>query len=238
MRWWILIAGSLSCAPPASVLIASPAPAESQGDAGFDTDGGIPTGRVLVQRTEQRYSLRGSTAWELGEDLRRRRPRDERFTGWTRWRLRWRIDPARQGARCHPGPVDVTLELTTVLPSWTPPADADPRLVEAFGSYLEALEEHEAAHGALAERTAHRIRDVLQDLEPTESCDDIRALAHATGHAEVSRLRQRNESYDALTNHGATQGAVFPTEHRLDRHPEPDAAPTDVVALDREADGS
>jgi len=218
VRWSpaLTLALVTSCAPPTSALMSTPAPAEVQGEGWHDTADPAPViGRVHVSLNEERYDLRGRTAEELSADLHRRRPRDERFTGWTRWRLRWRFEPTEDGGQCHVGPVDVDLELTTVLPRWKTPDDADPRLIVAWSSYLTALEEHESGHADLAREAAERIRDRLTDLEPARDCATLRRTAHHLGHAEVDALRHANAHLDETTGHGASQGAVFPGPDRL-----------------------
>lgn len=211
-----ILALGLSCAPPSSTLVATPAPAEVDGHGWYDTADPSPVlGRVHVSVAEERYTLTGATAEELAADLHARRPRDERFTGWTRWRLRWRFEPVEVGQRCRVGPVDVDLDLTTVLPAWDAPEDADPLLVVAWVDYLDALEHHEEGHAALAREAAERIRDRLTELPAARDCDALRSFAHTVGHAEVERLRAANAHLDDVTGHGATQGAVFPGPGRL-----------------------
>lgn len=204
------------CSPPGAVMVSTPAPAEVDGDGYHDTADPSPVlGRVHVTMHEERYELRGRTAAELSQDLHRRRPRDERFTGWTRWRLRWRFEPTEGQLGCEVGPVDVDLELTTVLPRWETSQAADPRLVQAWSDYLEALEVHEQGHGDLAREAAERIRDRLTAIGPAVDCASLRDQAHRVGHAEVQRLRRDNAWLDESTGHGATQGAIFPGPDRL-----------------------
>ena len=206
----------VSCSPPGAVLVSTPAPAEVDGDGYHDTADPSPVlGRVHVTVHEERYQLTGATAEELSQDLHRRRPRDERFTGWTRWRLRWRFEPTEDAHGCSVGPVDVDLDLTTVLPTWAASVDADPRLIDAWRDYLVALEEHERGHGDLAREAAERIRDQLTAIPPTRDCALLRDHAHRVGHAEVQRLRHDNAQLDETTGHGATQGAIFPGPERL-----------------------
>ena len=206
----LVIVPWLACTPP-SAAVSGPPPAESFGVGGPDTDSTGPvTGTVHVVRSEERYLLRGLTAEDLAEDLRHRRPRDERFTGWTRWRLRWRIEPERRDGLCHPGPVDVHLEVTTVLPDWEAPLEASPMLRSEWAHYMDALVEHESGHADLAEEAADRIRDGIAALAPHRSCASLRTLAHTHGRAEVDRLRLLNREFDEHTGHGATQGAIFP----------------------------
>lgn len=216
MRSLVLAMTLAACSPPTSAITATPTPAEVDGVGWQDTADPSPViGKVHVIDREERYELHGRTAEELSANLRERRPRDERFTGWTRWRLRWRFEPVKEGGRCHVGPVDVDLDITTVLPSWEAPEDADPRLIIAWSAYLEALEEHESGHGELAQAAATRIRDRLTDLAPARSCDQLRQHAHAVGHEEVDALRVANAELDHVTGHGATQGAIFPGPGRL-----------------------
>lgn len=211
----LVIVPWLACTPP-SAAVSGPPPAESFGIGGPDTESTGPvTGTVHVRRSEERYALRGATAYDLADDLRQRRPRDERFTGWTRWRLRWRIEPERRDGLCHPGPVDVHLSVTTVLPEWEAPPEASPLLRAQWGQYIDALLEHESGHADLAEDAADRIRDGIAELAPTRSCATLRSQAHAHGRAEVERLRSMNRDFDTHTAHGATQGAIFPGSEAL-----------------------
>jgi predicted secreted Zn-dependent protease len=194
----------LSCAPPLSGALTLPA------DARVAAPRPEPSPRIAVHRTVEHYTLEGRTARELALDLHAKRPRPERFTGWTRWRLRWRFEPRPGPATCRPGTVSVDLDLTTVLPAWTPPPDADPELPGAFQDYLEALTHHEAGHAELAETSARRLGEALRALPPMEDCDALRARAQAVGEAEVAWLREANATFDHHTDHGATQGAIFP----------------------------
>lgn len=211
----------VSCTPPAVAVVQTSAPVERVDDLGFDHDWEDTAdlapviGRVHTVLHDERYTLHGRTAHELATDLHVQRPRDERFTGWTRWRLRWRFEPHAFEGSCYVGPVDVDLELTTVLPEWEPPEGADPRLVSAWDGYLDALQHHEEGHADLARDAAERIRDRLTDLAPDVDCGRLRELAHDIGHEEVQRLRDDNAHLDEVTAHGATQGAIFPGPRRL-----------------------
>jgi len=192
-------------------------PRVERGGIGFmdtdDTD--VVDGALRVEVDEQRYLLSGRTARELLADLSHHRPSDERFTGWTRWRLKWRFEPDESGGGCHVAAVDVDLSLTTVMPAWEPPVDADPALVTAWDAYIRALEHHESGHAELAVEAAERIHRSLSALPESHSCASLRTRANEVGQAEVRRLRIENGSFDAHTQHGARQGAVFPRPEGL-----------------------
>ncbi|MFK7926928.1 MAG: DUF922 domain-containing protein [Myxococcota bacterium] len=178
-----------------------------------DTD--AVEGALRVHVDEQRYLLSGRTARDLLVDLSHHRPSDERFTGWTRWRLKWRFEPDVRAGDCRVAAVDVDLSLTTVLPAWEPPVDANPALVTAWDAYIRALEHHESGHSDLAVEAAERIHESLSALPASDSCSALKTLANEVGQAEVRRLRIENGSFDAHTQHGARQGAVFPRPEEL-----------------------
>lgn len=211
----LLLGTVMACTPPTS-SVGSPAPPEVLGVGFMDTaDSDVVQGEVTTLRREERYLLRGRTAADLVADLEQRRPRDERFTGWTRWKMKWRFEPNLSGGTCAVAVVDVDLELTTVLPAWEPPVDADPALVAAWDGYLRALEAHEAVHGALARSAADRVHQALSALPGQDDCDRMRDLVNLTGQSEVQRLRLENSAFDTHTEHGASQGAIFPGPDRL-----------------------
>lgn len=198
-RWWVLVL--VACGPPLSGLV-EPA----RGTLAPPSTGA----RVRVTHATETYALHGASAAALRTDLSRQRPSDERFTGWTRWRLRWRFSPHTDAVGCTLDDVVVELHLTTVLPTWEAPARATPGLRRAWATYTTALETHEAIHGHLAVAAAHHLARDLEHLGHSEDCERLEARAEVVGRAHVRELRAANARFDAETQHGAATGAVFP----------------------------
>jgi predicted secreted Zn-dependent protease len=174
------------------------------------TDGRSKTGVVAVTRREERYALVGSNRAELAADLRDRLPGEEGFTGWTRWRLTWSMEPIREVKGCKPGKVDVRLNVTRVLPEWKAPRQASKQLKTSWQRYIRALEDHEEEHALLAEEAAEDLHKALRALPPQAECADLTRQAEKVADRAISTLRKANAELDDRTDHGARDGAIFP----------------------------
>jgi predicted secreted Zn-dependent protease len=95
-----------------------------------------------------------------------------------------------------------------LLPDWSPPPDAPAALAERWGRFLSALRLHEEGHRELAVREGYEVLQAITGVRgPCAGMDD--AVQAAAGGVSAS-YRQRHGQYDAQTQHGAGQGAVFP----------------------------
>jgi predicted secreted Zn-dependent protease len=96
------------------------------------------------------------------------------------------------------------------MPSWEPPAEADAELVADWGRYVEALRRHERRHEENGVGRAVEIRDTLLALGPRSTCADLEVAADAAGEEILEAGRAWDRRYDDDTDHGATEGVVFP----------------------------
>lgn len=155
--------------------------------------------------TFQYYEVPGSTADELQSSMLRSGPNataDTPFDANTSWDFRWSWDNVGAGAACHPNNVRVTYSITILFPHWTPPTDADPALVARWTQFTEALATHEDGHAIRVIENAYRVGDAIAGT----SCANVAVAAQSA----LSTIRQISDQYDVDTQHGATQGAVWP----------------------------
>lgn len=175
--------------------------------APFGTPAPIPTVVTTLEipyATIEYYDVSGSTQWEIRDQLNTLASVDEngfRGDALTSWKIRWTWDGYGTEA-CDLSSVTATYDIEVRLPRWTPPQDASPELVTKWNTYVLALLEHEKVH-------VDNVVDYLPYLIKTirgATCNTAEDRAQEV----LAELRSADLKYDEETNHGATQGAIFP----------------------------
>jgi predicted secreted Zn-dependent protease len=152
------------------------------------------------------YDISGSTESELRAQMTALGPVDpydnnRHVDAYADWTISWNW-PGYGTSDCDLGSAEVGYELSVTMPRWTPPTEASPELVTKWENYLQVLKTHEAGH---FENVIDHYQTVLTAIQAA-TCD----TADAAATAALEPLRQNDAAYDSETNHGATQGAVFP----------------------------
>ena len=150
------------------------------------------------------YDIRGSTVAELSAAMNESGP--VAYDGWkgaaaTHWYISWEW-PGYGSADCRLDEADISYQLDVTLPRWKPPADVSPELVAEWNDYIRALAGHEQRHVDFVPEGAAQAGQAIR----AATCE----TAEEAAQAAVETIRQRDRDYDAATNHGATQGAIFP----------------------------
>jgi len=145
------------------------------------------------------YTVEGADENEIRANMNNTRPGDE--DAYTKWDFQWNVPDDRNGS-CNLDGVTVDYTVTVTFPQWTPPADAPTQLIEKWNNYIDALAVHESGH---VERVVPNIPDLYNAIKAS-TCDSYNEAAQAW----LDTINQSNVDYDAETNHGATQGAIFP----------------------------
>lgn len=150
------------------------------------------------------YDIFGFTGAELREQLNMLGPTD--YAGFkgdavTEWYIHWNW-PGYGTSNCDLSVAAVSYDMKVILPRWSPPQDASTDLVAKWISYVNALSLHEQGHVDHVVENFQRVVDAIQGA----TCD----TADAVGTAILEELRHYDVEYDANTQHGAAQGAIFP----------------------------
>ncbi|HSX31058.1 MAG TPA: DUF922 domain-containing protein [Candidatus Saccharimonadales bacterium] len=160
------------------------------------------------------YQIYGSTADDLRNQIQHCAPGAQsqagaEYTGETNYTLTWQYDTTI-GNGCSLTDVKVGLHNATTLPLWQSEADATPELANGWQRFVSSLATHEQGHATLNERYAAQL---VSDLEHVQnvSCGQLTAAVNRVVTRDAALLNQANADYDAQTNHGATQGAVLPS---------------------------
>jgi predicted secreted Zn-dependent protease len=135
----------------------------------------------------------------------------KRFDASTLWDLDAKFTSGgKKGVSCKLKTVSVTVKTTFMLPEWTPPADTPQPLIDRWKKHLAALQTHEDGHKQLGIDAGNDFLAQLKAMPAAASCDALQKLAAQKRDAVKAAFKQKHKAYDKSTNHGATQGAVFP----------------------------
>ena len=96
------------------------------------------------------YDISGSTASELRESMDKLRLRDpndgnKAVDSFTAWFLVWYWLGEGTGW-CNLSVVFVAYKVIVIMPRWTPPANASPKLIDQWEKYIQSLTIHEKGH--------------------------------------------------------------------------------------------
>jgi len=105
--------------------------------------------------------------------------------------------------------VSAAFNVEFIYPRWVAPPSPSAVLVLQWNAYVAALQTHESAHELKAIDATNDAYAAINALGVV-SCGDFNAAAQAAIDATTARAKQADVSYEATTNHGATQGAHFP----------------------------
>jgi predicted secreted Zn-dependent protease len=127
-----------------------------------------------------------------------------------RWNVKWRYRYRVTDHECSIRSVATTLNVEFRLPRWIDRADGPLALKKKWDDYMQALRHHEDGHKNIGVEAAADIERSIADLNPAETCDGLAETANQLGRRIISEYAAKEREYDARTNFGEAQGAVFP----------------------------
>ncbi len=153
------------------------------------------------------YRVYGATENAIRASLDARRPGE--YDARTQWFVDWSYTSAVRNSRCVVASSKVHTRINFTYPRWVAPASASAELRADWTRYVSRLRVHEAGHATNGRVTARRIVATLGTMTSSTCTGLDRALKAAiTRHFAAGNALDR--AYDRRTQHGATQGAIFP----------------------------
>jgi predicted secreted Zn-dependent protease len=160
------------------------------------------------------YDIHGHTVDQLRLDMNskdivdRNGRRNDAFTTWdVDWKFNYKTN---ETGRCALTSVHVTVAVTYRLPRWTDSSAASDEIRRHWDRYMAALLTHERGHENFGVSAAKDVEAAIIALKPQDDCTILDQKANAAGHKAVDKYVAQEIVYDIETNHGATQGAIFP----------------------------
>jgi predicted secreted Zn-dependent protease len=190
---------------------ASCVPSTFAGPSGIDLT--TATNGLTIQLDQvSRYQIYGATADQLRSEVQVCAPGAKgnggaEFAGETSYTMSWQYD-TYVGNSCMIADVKVGMRIGTALPLWQPTRSAVPGLGERWDKFMSSLTTHEAGHASIDKRYAAQLVTDLSSLPPMD-CNNVSSIVKSVVNADMMLLNQANDSYDASTDHGASQGAIL-----------------------------
>lgn len=173
-------------------------------------DSGSQAYGVFINDYTSRYAVYGNDVDQVNAQLFSCGPAisGEHFAASTDYSISWAYGFAIQGSLCKIQNINVTMNILEVFPSWNQIAGADSQLAGRWAQFGTNLQTHEGGHAQIDRQYAQLLFDDLNNISASD-CSTIDAKASQIANTKLSNLNAANEHYDALTNHGVTQGATL-----------------------------
>lgn len=156
------------------------------------------------------YDVHGDTAEALLQQIEAERGPDG-FHAETNWLVTWRYGWQSTSSECRIVDVQIEVDIEYLMPRWQNREEVfDQALVDTWNRYELALRVHEQGHGDIAIEAGKAVEATLFQMLPRHDCKRLSADADALAMHVIDQHQEQNQDYDDVTDHGATQGAVFP----------------------------
>jgi len=166
-----------------------------------------------VTITYNYYEIEGWTAGDLRQQMDRhgiRWSNGNTYDAYTSWDVNWHYRYRMIDGECSMVKVTITVKVEFRLPRWRDYENAPVALQKKWDDYMQALRHHENGHKDFGIKAAAEIESTLAELKPAESCEELAKTANDLAQQIISKYAEAEKAYDAETNFGVTQGAVFP----------------------------
>lgn len=134
----------------------------------------------------------------------------KKYDSVTNWKVKWDYDYNREGKTCSTRSFRVTVDIVFHLPKWARDVNAPLHVVDKWDSYIKNLLIHEIGHRDRALEAARDLTHTIAQLPPAGNCADLDREVNNISRARLKRLIAEQAEYDEATNHGRTQGVMFP----------------------------
>ncbi len=158
------------------------------------------------------YEINGNSAEQLRAEMTAKGPRDNGrpSDAYTAWYIKWNYSYLNDQQSCRIKQATISAEITSTLPKWTDYEKASPQLQKQWDEYLTKLIAHEQGHALHGQNAAYEIESIINELPTMSDCQTLSSLANEKAQAVIAKYNAEDLQYDAETNHGASQGVVFP----------------------------
>lgn len=163
---------------------------------------------IDLQETRTYYDLDATRVDEMRRQLEARGPRTlggHTTAGLTRQSLyvRYRLQPSDEGCRIEG--IDIETRIEIRLPRWRPKATPAEDLLAQWPTLETILAEHEEGHRDNGVWASRELLRRLQTIDGARDCAALGEAAKAVRRTLLAELRDREDAYDRVTDHGRVQ---------------------------------
>lgn len=169
----------------------------------------------VVNEHESDYQISGNTADQLRAEMKALGPmtssgRFDAKTDWfIHWHYNWHYDNPSQNP-CYVTSVSVSADITHFMPQWINKSAGTPELQDKWNTFITNLTTHEHGHDINGRQAANDIEKALMSTPAQSNCSALQAALERNAKNLVAQHNDWDVKYDVDTQHGKTQGAVFP----------------------------
>ena len=160
------------------------------------------------------YEIAGKQAMSLRRQMSQLGPiykvNGHRFDGMTQWGIEWQNSYRRKGGQCLEFNVILKEKITYTMPKWIDRASAPSALRKKWDRYYKALDLHERGHGQHGLEALQEMESAIPQPRGGLSCAQLQDAFKIKVDAILEKYKKKEIKYDKDTQHGLTQGAVFP----------------------------
>ncbi len=166
----------------------------------------------LPSVTTQYYQVQGTTTQELTASLHRLAPTiaGQRYAAVTHWHVDYHYFYGHVGGDYRISSFTITFTAIRLFPQWDPPVDASMRTVRQWGAFIRHLNTHEQGHLETGYAASFAVGKELENFPPAPTAASLADNVTTTLESIINMYSAKDKKYDRVTDHGATQGAVWP----------------------------
>jgi predicted secreted Zn-dependent protease len=161
------------------------------------------------------YTVTGKTLNEISASLEKNAMADPHepnsaYYARTNWHIQgqWFWTPTARGCEVDRG--TVTVAITITLPALKTTAGVPADVQNRWNAFIRNTSAHEQGHARFALEGARDYQRDLGNFPPAPDCNVIQTQLRDLYNRDFEKIDRVNVKYDADTQHGLTQGAVFP----------------------------
>jgi predicted secreted Zn-dependent protease len=167
----------------------------------------------LVTERYEYYDIHGSCENDLLRELKQKGIAwgdGKKYESVTSWHVKWNYGYTADAQTCSADSYQVTVDIVFRYPKWTPMENAPRSLADKWDNYMKHLIVHENEHRDMALAAAAELSHAVSEIPPAKTCTELDRVVRNLSRARMNKLNDDERHYDEATNHGATQGAIFP----------------------------
>lgn len=167
----------------------------------------------IVNEKLEHYDVSGNCEKDLQHQMKHKGIEwldGQRYDSLTIWNMMWDYGYAQTPHGCICDSFTVKLNITTRYPRLIHTENISQGLIDQWDAYMKNLTIHETGHRDLAVKEASQLSRAVSQLHPATTCAELDKAVHDLCRQRINKLKDDQNEYDVVTNHGLTQRAIFP----------------------------